>query len=291
MGQGTDHQYMIMKNYLAEVFSVSTYQVGPLLFSTGEFLLTLLLLAFIIKNKGWAGRRSGRLYRVILGMTVGSIVYFIFIMLTYVFIFQRADYFTSFIRYHGTYLQAALIVFLSLLFIYLTETAAANSRNKIGIALIALLIMTPLSGFYNRPSDRLDNLDALYGYDEIAETFRGFADSSERVYYICNGSNGYSSLVFLNTVLPLHSDYLSTDIHSAEAGARFVSATELKNRLSQDYQYVYIQHADDAFKQHYQDLFADVGQVADGTVFKVIKEQDDGITLKYIAKIGVKDYI
>lgn len=41
----------------------------------------------------------------------------------------------------------------------------------------------------------------------------------------------------------------------------------------------------------HQELFEDAGQIADGTVFKVIKTQDDKISLRHIASVSVKDYI
>ncbi len=298
-GRGTESQYSIMKRYVTEVFSGPAYHVGPLTFSVVGVLLVLLLFSYLIYKKNWAESNSSRLYRGMMGLTIGSTGYFGFLMLFYIFILPHPTQFSSFYRYHGTYLLAALIAFISLLFISLTETAEGlenkklyPKKYKIGAVLIALMIVTPAEGFYYKPVDRLSNPDALYGYDEIAETFRGFADRSDHVYFICNDSGGYSNLVFLNAIAPVHTDYLKQNIHTTKSSkGTLVTVAEWSSQLDEKYQYVFILHADALFKLQYQEIFEDVGQIADGTVFKVTKTQDDKISLRLIASVSVKDYI
>ncbi len=289
-GQADPDQYQIINNYINQTLGGATFNIGPVLLSTIDVLLIILLISFIVSVRKWGGSNSTTIYRGVLEISVASIGYLAFLMLPYVFLFRNVNLLSSYGRYVGSYLLATVTVLISLLFIGLTEKEAPAKEYKLGILVLVLAILVPLESFKLQPSDRLSNPDALYGYDEIEETFRGFADKSDKIFFVCNDSNGYSNLVFLNAIAPIHTDYSIQDIHTEGKGT-VISIMEWEEMLNNDYQYVFILHADHKFKMQYGELFNDVNLIVDGSIFKVEKKQNNKIMLRHIGNVGVKDYI
>lgn len=299
LGKATAEQYQIMKDYITEAFSGPHFKIGTVYFSAIDVLLTLFLIALMISLKSWLGRRSSMVFRGLVWTVLGSLLYFGFYMLTYVYIFDPVHLvatgdFNSYERYQGTYLSAVYILFISMVFIFITENLNSQSKKqneyKIVLILVILLILTPVEGLYTKPTEKMERLDVLYGYDEIAETFRGFADRSDKVYFVCNDSGGYSSLLFLDAILPVHTDWLIQDIHATEGSRTVITSEEWREELIRDYEYVFVLYADPLFKTQYKDLFEDIEQLSGGDVFKVMKAQEETWILKHIANVSIKDY-
>lgn len=310
-GVGPEYQYEVAKNYIKILFSEETFSLGTLRFPYIDLLIFFfLILCFFVKWRN-EEKSKNRIYSFGICMLVGGIVYSMFLLLTYLFSFSKHEALlaSSHSRYLGSWICGmAIVVFGLFCEQYREETTYLQSQKR-GDFIIALLgallvIITPVENLYIKNMDTETPEELVYGYEDIAEITRSFADKSERIYFLCNGSNGYSSLLFRNYVLPMKiywgNLYVSKEAfreqmqHNAENGKEFDSTGRICtiDEWSSDLErceYLFIFHPNEVFAESYNILFEEPETVDDGTFYKVMKT-DSGIKLSYIGKVGVKEY-
>ena len=166
---------------------------------------------------------------------------------------------------------------------------------------------TPMTSFVIKNMDYEITKDDVYYADDMEEVLRSFSKRGEKIFFVCNNTNGYSYYMFRNFACPLLADnviynFLGTEESVKEQDDRFAEDPDQKrgstqvlpkeewNAMLDSYQYVFILHSDPLFERDYRDLFEDPGTVDDGCFYRVEQDQNGNNLLVYIGKVGIKSY-
>ena len=214
----------------------------------------------------------------------------------------------SFTRYMMSWICGLLIAFLALLLFRIAETAEEVHRKKGKDILVLisafLLIALPLETYFTRNMYEKNSEELVYGYNDMSELLRSFGDRDEKIYYVCNKSDGYSSWIFRNAAAPMKVSLGNFDIYAGSDAFRemdafyqengeeisgttvYKSSEEWENELG-EYQYVFLMHPNEVFAKYYGDLFEEPETITNGTFYQV-REDGGGIRLHYIGRVGIK---
>lgn len=207
-------------------------------------------------------------------------VYYISMCYTYIFKFDRWEALkqAALDRYIGIVLYAVYTAALLGLVRCFTELDAG--RLSLCAALAVLVVLSPFGRALDvvRRADMRDPNPTYMEYRGVArqlETETGGVPA--RVHWINQGSWGeyYYGIRYIlrpNTTIPLHHWFLGKTAITVGEGMypdHFLSVEEWLAELRENYDYLYLEHIDDYFLDHYSTLFAPGSEPADKTLYRV----------------------
>lgn len=299
------YRYQTIKNFMIAIFDGENFQIGSIKFSYVDLLILMALGGWLLLGKinaDYKGRGG------ILGIMIlaAGVLYAAVLLITYLFSFSQghALILHSFYRYAGSYLAGIFLLYLTLI---LFEVAKAGGRGKLILVFCAIMIIvTPMEHYILRNMDQEITSEERYGYEEIQELMRSIGEQGEKIYFVCNDSDGTSYLMFKNAACPLQVPYREWNIFASreayykqcdldkEKGIEttaglYLSVKELEEKLKQC-KYLYLLHPNDVFAESYGELFEEPENIEDGTFYKVNVDETGALYLSYVGKIGIKSY-
>lgn len=307
-GEDGGYRYQAIKNYVIKIFSDEIFHFDIFSFSFIDLAIIILLVTVIWgikKNKEEEGKKifSFGVLTFITGM-----IYCIFLLITYLFAFSMSEALlvSSFERYGGSWICGILIALCILLISYIGRRESKYADILLITFTSLLLIVMPIENLLMLNMDTELTDDMVYGMDDLASIVKSGAKETDKVFFICNNSDGYTRYQFRNAVVPLLSENGAFNVYESEESykkqkqaeiqenmvwrddVQFVDYETLRNEILKT-EYVVIFHVNSAFKESYGELFEAEGTIDDGTVYKVNKEKEQGI-LEYIGKTGIKEF-
>lgn len=316
-GEAPTYKYEALKNFVRAVFSNNIYNIGDWKVSYIDLLVIMFAAAVILYYLGFWRNAAVNMLSFGIFVLIGGVGYCAFLELMYLFAFSQyeAVNLSSYDRYLGSYICGAFIAFLYCILAYAGQAGDVPKGARAGlwekvipVLVTALLVVSvPVEGFFIKNLDSEVTEEMVYGEDQLEEVLSSFARRGEKIYFVCNGTNGYSRYVFGVTACPLRLSKSAPDIlGSVESidrqrkldeengvtdilcNSHTVSESEW-SELLQDCDYVFIRHPYELFKEDYKGLFEDPVTVDDGTFYRVVK-QDGAVLLHYIGKVGLKEW-
>ncbi len=287
------YQETIVKNYIEAVSNRSLMLISPIRIS---FLFLILLMAFmtfywIYKSKTKEEKNKYKL----LGWSVVSsgVLYAIFLLASYLSIFGEYEgvKLASYERYIGSFgIAIIFIVFMFTLF-----RAKKNSIQNIVAISTIIIIFTCIeyavlanNSIYSRTLVS-QTIEMRANYSSVGETITNNLNKDDKVYFISEGSDGFDFYVFRYEITPIK----SSDSHRWSIGEPryekdiwtwYVSATDWKNILINNYEYVYLYNIDEDFIKDYGMLFKDKLEIKARALFKVDKNSENNKILELVVE-------
>lgn len=302
--EAPEYRYATIKNFIYKLFLERKYSFGPISMPYMFFTIAVLVLTLWIALK--CANKNDKEEMLAFGILafIANMGYCTFQLVTYLFTFpeREAINVASYGRYLASYLCGVVIVF-SIITIKKMESWDKKFRQVMMVLLVvALLVVTPVKFFWIKNEDIEYTDEYVYGYDELANILQTDAKGGERVYFVCNNTNGSADLQFKTAIVPMLTDYLTANIYDSEesyekqmnlyesskATPRFITVGEWEKKLF-DYQYVVLFHPNEVFAESYGVLFEEPDSISDGTVYKIY-QNNGNISLKLIGKAGIKKF-
>lgn len=306
-GEAPEYRYRSLKNYLIKMFDGETFKLGNLEVPYFDMWIGLGILMVLLLIRRYWDNRSKNIFFVSIMVFAGGIIYCIFLELLYLFAFPENEALTyaSHDRYLGSYLCGSVLVMLGMI-LWEKSDDENNKERKILLTCLlgAVLVATPMKAFALKHMDYEVTEENVYYGDELSEELRTFTRRGEKIFFVCNNTDGLEICMFKNFVSPLieteHGcDFLGS-AESIEEQKRilekkkeqlyeepFIWAAEEWESTLKTYDYVFVLHPYEIFSEDYGKLFADPDTIDDGTLYRI--NQDTGeVSLDYIGKVGVK---
>lgn len=313
-GNAPMYRYHTIKTFVTYMFSTNVYSLGILSISIFDVCFILLLLTLILTQKSTLYKNDTTLFSL---TTIGIfcfLPYLAFLLICYLFVFpeREAIILHSCQRYAASYIGGLTLTYILYLFIAackaykrIHETNQCLSSSAavcLGLTL-SLFIITPVEHIYTQELETKE--EYLYGTDECQQVLRSFADKSEKVYIVCNNTSGFSYYVFRNAAVPLRTQEYSWNIftdkntylnfsekyqETYDSNITYLSLKEWASVLQADYDYVFLLHPCETFSDMYGSLFEAPETISDGSFYKIVKEENEQISLQHVGQIGIKKY-
>ena len=307
-GDDGGYRYQVIKNFIIKIFSDEIFHFDILSFSFIDLLVIIMLVAIVLgikKNK--VEERRGILSFGVLTFIAGM-MYCLFLLITYLFAFpmNEALLVSSFERYGGSWVCGILIVLCILLISDIEKRKVKHENIFLMILTVLLLIVMPVENLLILNMDTELTDDMVYGMEDLVGIVKSGAKETDKVFFICNNSDGYTRYQFRNALVPVLSENglfnvyeskesyrkqmeLYSENNIEERGtAQIVDYETLRDEMSET-EYVVIFHVNETFKESYKRFFEEPEMIDDGTVYRVNKEKEEGF-LEYIGKTGIKDF-
>lgn len=303
-GDAENYKYQSIKNYLVMLFDEDTFRFGNVGLSYIDIQILILWFLFALAYKGNRDEERGWLISFGIFSGIAGLIYCVILEIMYLFAFRdnEAVYLVSNGRYLGSWMCGVVIAAL-----YFFMQWSEKRKNMANLILTAVLIMCfPMTNMVitNRHTEVTE--DMVYGNEQIEEMFRSISRKGEKVYLVCNNSDGYSYYIFKNAVCPLLTSTGGWDIYSSEdmykkqvqlveangktyKGVGSVLSSEAWIEELNDYQYVYLYHPAEIFAEMYGNMFEEPETIDDGALYQVNTENEK-MELVYIGKVGLKTY-
>lgn len=305
------YRYQAIKNFLITMFDEETFRFGNIGVSyINMYILILLLLGWLWQFRFW-GDRTDKMISFGSFTFLAGVCYSLVLELLYLFAFPMGEalLLVSHGRYLGSFLGGVVIALAYLLLFRAAESGQESGRMKFVVVtgLTAGIVMcAPMQDFLMKNMDTEIREEHIRGNQEIAEAFRSVSSSPEKVYFICNESDGHSYYIFKNVVSPVRTPYFIYDIYASEDAyekqreiwaqrgeeeqrrGEIISCDAWEKQLK-DVQYVFLFHPGDVFTESYGRLFEESDTVEDGAFYRVV-QAENGIRLRFIGKIDVGTY-
>lgn len=304
-GNSPEYHYEAIKNFLARLFSENEYTIGSISLPYMDITVLLLLMTLLAAEKCIKKEDKKELQTFGVLVFIANIGYCIFQMITYLFTFSEYEALisSSYGRYLGSYLCGVIIAFGIIVIKKMEDWDVQFERTTLLIVTVALIIATPMEFFWvkNEDTNLPDNF--VYGYEELNNILQTGAKKGDKVFFVCNDTNGFAELQFKNAVVPMLTDFPAANIYSSlesyekqrelyemreSVAPRFVSTEELYYGLY-NYQYVVLFHPNEVFKESYGSLFEEPNSIDDGTVYEVYQNNGE-MELKFIGKTGIIEF-
>ncbi len=302
------YRYQAIKNYLIVMFDGETFRFGNIGVSYIDmYILILLLIGWLWRFRFW-GDWTDKMISFGIFTFLAGICYSLVLELLYLFAFPMGEalLLVSHARYLGSFLGGVVIALTCLLLFRAAERGPDRRRLSLAIVtglLAGLIICAPIQSFLMKNMDTEVKKEHIYGNPEIAEAFRSVSTGAEKVYFICNGSDGHSYYIFKNVVSPLLTPCFEYDIYASEEAyekqkeiwiqrgeeelgmGQIISCDTWEDQLK-DMQYVFLFHPGDLFRESYGELFEESDTIEDGAFYRVV-QNEDGMSLQLIGKLDV----
>ncbi|MBO4834516.1 MAG: hypothetical protein J5483_00230 [Lachnospiraceae bacterium] len=246
------------------------------------FAVIAVFIILLAKGRGEKGRLILSSILVILGYIVyaGALLF----MYVYLFTDYEGEHLASMDRYMYTYILGALVFFVYLL-VYWIITRFGGFGNI--LILIPVGIVLALAPWKKLTADMITCQDTIsktmakrMEYEFVEQLPKKLDPEKDRVYFICQDSNGYEYQVsyYLATPVKLSYDYamgwsLGTPYDEEDVWTLDMTAEEWeKALLDGNYTYVYVYNADKQFRALYGDLFENSSAISDNTCYKIEKK-------------------
>lgn len=310
-GNAPEWRYQCIENYLKALFSGDAFTFGSISVSVLDVCFLVLVAGYLIPKLS-AFRKNSELFSLSVFGVLCSLPYLAFLLVTYLFAFSEREalLLNSYGRYAGSYVGGLVLAFCILLFN--TSLKQDTEREKSSPYLITavtltllLFIITPVEHLFLKNIDIETPPEYVYGTDEAEKLLRTFGDESEKIYVVCNNSNGFSYYLYRNVFSPHQVQNSSWSLYSSredyleyfqnypdksDSSPTVLSAADWEKQLSEEYSYVFLLHPNEVFSQMYGSLFEDPSTVQDGTFYRVNSDPSGHVQLSYIGKVGIKNY-
>lgn len=283
MMRGDKYQYEVLGKFLKTILVEDTFSIFNVSFSYLEILFLVFLISWLFGKGLSYPNEDNKIFRFgILGVLSG-LAYSTFLLVTYLFSFSQTEALT--LAHHSRYLGSWICGSLLVLFVLILE-AAANERERNGdsiktnicLFLVALFIFSaPTEKLVERRSDTTHMKEYAYGYENVTEIARSFANRGESIYFV---GEIIDYNMFAYAVCPLKVSFADPS-----------ALPELSNWKEElkEYQYVFIMHADDAFNMKYRELFETTDKLQSASFYQVKLENND-VVLQFIGNTKAMKY-
>lgn len=307
-GNAPEYRYTVIRNYFTRLFSENIYSFGMISLSYMDLAILLLVISILASGLYRKSENKSRMGTFGVLTFIAGMGYVGFILVAYLFAFSEREAIIthSYGRYLGSYICGICIAFVIIL---IKETNAWEDKQKKNYLLILtafILCASPVQCFVIKNQDYELTDNQVRGYNEMNDILQTVAQKGEKVYFVCNNTDGYAELQFKNAVVPLLTDYPRANVFASEEsyvkqmklyeennmdekGTPYYISFEDWEKTLIDYEYVVLFHANDVFRESYGDLFEEPDTIGDGAVYKVHKE-NDGINLKIIGKTEIENF-
>ena len=271
----------ILENYRVALFDMDAdgkFKLSYVLWAAVFAVIGLLVILFA-KGRKEKGRSIMATVLVIVGYAgyIGALGF----MYIYLFTPYEGEHLASMDRYLYTYILGAL-VFLVFLLVYQIITRFGGFGNiLILIPVGVILIFAP---WKKLTADMISCQETIsktmakrMEYEFVEQLPKKLDPEKDRVYFICQDSNGYEYQVsyYLATPVSLSYDYsmgwsLGAPYSDSDVWTLDMTKEEWeKALLDGGYTYVYIYNADKQFRSLYGDLFENPGAISDNTCYQI----------------------
>lgn len=307
-GEDGGYRYQVLKNFVSLIFSTDIFHFDIISFSYFDFSIVLLIISVIFSGIKYVSDNERKLVSFGIFSFGAGLGYCIFLLITYLFSFSQIEalLFSSFHRYIGSYVAGVFIAFITLLIQQMDGDENKFEKALLLIISAIVIIATPMERFVTTNMDTELTDNQVYGFDKLAEIVKSGANQNDKVFFICNNSDGYARLQMRTELVPLLADNNAYDIYSSKQAyqrqleinsendiewrgrSSIIPIEQLESELRQ-YNYVILFHVDEMFADSYSELFEAGETIGDGTVYKVMTDEN-GVTLHYVGKTGIKEY-
>lgn len=303
-GDAPAYRYQVIKNYLTKIFSEGTYSFG--IFSLSYMDLTIILLAVsLILSRYW---KSKEILSFGILTSIASLGYCGFLLVAYLFSFAQGEALLvlSFSRYMGSCVCGIYIALLLLIIAITKDREESKEEIVITVILTMVFVALPIQNFYIKNRDIQLTDEQVYGFEDLADILQTGGKKADKVYFVCNNSDGHAELQFKSAVVPMLTDFTICNIYESKdsymkqeviyeengqemnGNPYFITAEEWKNKL-EDYEFVVLFHPNEVFAESYGKLFEQPETIDDGTVYKV-SNGEGNIQLVFIGKTGIMSF-
>ena len=308
IGSAPRYRYTVIKNYFTRLFSENIYSFGIISLSYMDLTIILLVMSFLASGLCKKSENKSRLGAFGLLTFLAGMGYMGFILIAYLFAFpeREAIILHSYSRYLGSYICGICIVFTIILIMEAKEWKVKQKQNYLLLITAFILCACPVEYFVTKNEDTELTDDQVRGYNELDDILQTVAQKGERVYFVCNNTDGYAELQFKTAVVPMITDYPRANVFATEEsysrqmelydeknievkGTPYYISSEDWEKTLVDYEYVVLFHPNDVFSESYGALFEEPETIGDGAVYKVHRESE-GINLKIIGKTEIRSY-
>ena len=274
----------ILDNFKAALFQTSGDGKFHLSYVMWLAVFAVIGLFIVLLAKG--GREKGRAILYSFLVILGYAGYTAALLYMYVYLFTpyEGEHLASMDRYMYTYILGA-IVFLVYMLVYQIISRFGGFGNI--LILIPVGIVLALAPWKKLTADMITCKDTIsktmakrMEYEFVEQLPKKLDPEKDRVYFICQDSNGYEYQVsyYLATPVKLSYDYamgwsLGTPYDEGDVWTLDFTAEEWEQALLDgNYTYVYIYNADKQFRALYGELFENSSAISDNTCYKVEKK-------------------
>ena len=274
----------ILENFRDALFNMSAdgkFKLSYVLW-LAVFALIGLFIVLFAKGRKETGRSIVFSILVLLGYAgyTGALGF----MYIYLFTPYEGAHLASMDRYMYTYILGAL-VFLVFMLVHWIITRFGGFGNI--LILIPVGIILAFAPWKKLTADMITCQETIsktmakrMEYEFVEQLPKKLDPKKDRVYFICQDSNGYEYQVsyYLATPVALSYDYamgwsLGTPYSESDVWTLDMSKEEWEKALNEGgYTYVYIYNADKQFRSRYGDLFDNPGAISDNTCYKITKQ-------------------
>ena len=243
------------------------------------FAVIGLFIVLLSKGRNEKGRSILSSLLVIMGYIgyAGALLF----MYVYLFTDYEGEHLASMDRYMYTYILGALVFFVYML-VHKIITRFGGFGNI--LILIPVGIVLALAPWKKLTADMINCKDTIaktmskrMEYEFVENLPKKLDPETDRVYFICQDSNGYEYQVsyYLATPVKLSYDYamgwsLGTPYGEEDIWTLDFTAEEWEKALIDgNYTYVYVYNADKQFRALYGELFENSSAISDNTCYKV----------------------
>ena len=306
-GDDGGYRYQAIKNFIIKIFSDEIFHFDMLSFSFIDLAIIIVLAAIALGIKKNREEEKTKFFSFAILTFIAGLLYCAFLLMTYLFAFSMGEALlvSSFERYSGSWICGILIALCILLIEYTERKTKYNNITLIVLSSFLLIVM-PIENLLMLNMDTELTDDMVYGMDDLAQIVKSGARENDKIFFICNSSDGYTRYQFRNAVVPLLCENGDFNVYESEESykkqreqeprediiwrddVQFVDYVTLRDEILQT-EYVVIFHVNEMFKECYGKFFEVEETIDDGTVYKVNKEKEQGF-LEYVGKTGIKNF-
>lgn len=306
-GDDGGYRYQAIKNFIIKIFSDEIFHFDMLSFSFIDLAIIIVLVAIALGIKKNREEEKTKFFSFAILTFIAGLLYCAFLLMTYLFAFSMGEALlvSSFERYSGSWICGILIALCILLIEYTERKTKYNNITLIVLSSFLLIVM-PIENLLMLNMDTELTDDMVYGMDDLAQIVKSGARENDKIFFICNSSDGYTRYQFRNAVVPLLCENGDFNVYESEESykkqreqeprediiwrddVQFVDYVTLRDEILQT-EYVVIFHVNEMFKECYGKFFEVEETIDDGTVYKVNKEKEQGF-LEYVGKTGIKNF-
>jgi len=303
-GNAEEYKYEAIRNFWETLWFGKTYYVGYFSFSYLVLGMMVVLAGWAAAKKKWGLREADRLPAFGILSLLAAVGYALFLLVAYLFAFPESEVLilASHERYLASCMGGIMVALCGLLVM-----ASHKERLKENIWLIVLgavlLTGVPIEKLIPSNVESYITEDTVYGFDEIEEVARTFADKSESIYIYNNSltDEKIERILFRNYISPLESDgnvfFASQEAFEKEKRLfkeeyRFRMQLEAPAILSEElwrenmkrHEYVFIKRPGYVFEESYGGLFEDPGTIGERSFYRVV-EKDGEPVFRYVGVV------
>ena len=271
--------YDVMARFMRDLFRISLGDEEPsgyICLSYGFFMTASMIAALIIKERNsmqWFSESSDIFVKLFAHISIGMLLYALVMLYAHIKnIGPVNEYRESIIpRY---IIPMEIVVVFMIVYVFVVENQQTSSLI-IMISLVAILMISDSGSFFRDVFARHQCI-GFTAFDDAGITLA----SGDMVYFIDEQPYfGYSDREFYNHIAPAKSNFID-QIFFGNNGRIEMTQEELSQDMADDrylhvpYDYLYLQSFDEDFIERYGGLFENVGDIAPGSVYRIIPTGD-----------------